>query len=278
MVIDVGKTFREGALRWMPHRNITSLDAVVLTHEHADAFGGLDDVRGFQRSPRFIDGNLATTAAGGQRVESSATPVFLSQQCFAAVKRQFGYLVPRETRVTKMEDPSGGTAVPPKVVRSVASLEYHVIQSFKPFIAAGLKMTPLPVMHGEDLVCFGFAFSICGQKKKKMNVVYLSDISRMLPATQEFILRGDCFEGEDSRTIDLLVVDTLNNGDRKHSVHFCLEEALELMRVLNPRKTLIVGMNCDDFPDHDTMNDILRKTNPDCDVQLAHDGLVLEVE
>lgn len=32
--IDVGKTFREGALRWMPVHNISSLDGIVLTHEH----------------------------------------------------------------------------------------------------------------------------------------------------------------------------------------------------------------------------------------------------
>ena len=34
VVIDVGKTFRETALRWMPHHNIRSLDAVILTHHH----------------------------------------------------------------------------------------------------------------------------------------------------------------------------------------------------------------------------------------------------
>jgi hypothetical protein len=34
IVIDVGKTFREGALRWMPVHDIDSLDAIVLTHHH----------------------------------------------------------------------------------------------------------------------------------------------------------------------------------------------------------------------------------------------------
>ena len=32
--IDVGKTFREGALRWMPVHQLTSLDGIVLTHQH----------------------------------------------------------------------------------------------------------------------------------------------------------------------------------------------------------------------------------------------------
>ena len=34
VVIDVGKTFREASLRWLPEHNIRSLDAVVLTHHH----------------------------------------------------------------------------------------------------------------------------------------------------------------------------------------------------------------------------------------------------
>jgi hypothetical protein len=34
IVIDVGKTFRETALRWMPDHGIDSLDAIILTHHH----------------------------------------------------------------------------------------------------------------------------------------------------------------------------------------------------------------------------------------------------
>lgn len=36
IVIDVGKTFTENSLRWMPEHGLTSLDAVVLTHEHME--------------------------------------------------------------------------------------------------------------------------------------------------------------------------------------------------------------------------------------------------
>lgn len=39
VVIDVGKTFREGAIRWMPQNGVHSIDAIVLTHEHFDAVG-----------------------------------------------------------------------------------------------------------------------------------------------------------------------------------------------------------------------------------------------
>lgn len=36
VVIDVGKTFTESALRWMPQYGLTSIDAVVLSHEHME--------------------------------------------------------------------------------------------------------------------------------------------------------------------------------------------------------------------------------------------------
>jgi hypothetical protein len=48
-----------------------------------------------------------------------------------------------------------GTAVVP---RWVAQLDFREIQQFKPFEAAQLRVTPLPVLHGEDLVSLGFSF------------------------------------------------------------------------------------------------------------------------
>ena len=49
-----------------------------------------------------------------------------------------------------------------EVVRAVVALTYDVIWSFVTFLATGLRMLPLPVMHGEDLVCYGYAFTLWG--------------------------------------------------------------------------------------------------------------------
>jgi hypothetical protein len=57
IVIDAGKTFREAVIRWFPHQSppVAGVDAVILTHEHADAMLGefLGRPRSDDRSVRF---------------------------------------------------------------------------------------------------------------------------------------------------------------------------------------------------------------------------------
>ncbi|KAJ0435408.1 putative metallo-beta-lactamase, ribonuclease Z/Hydroxyacylglutathione hydrolase [Helianthus annuus] len=65
ILIDVGKTFREQVLRWFTFHKIPQIDSIVLTHEHADAVLGLDDIRAVQP---FSPVN-----------EIEPTPIFLNQ-------------------------------------------------------------------------------------------------------------------------------------------------------------------------------------------------------
>lgn len=253
VIIDVGKTFREGALRWMPHHRIASLDAVVITHGHADAVLGLDDIRGFQTMPHMFP--------SGRTRNFQSMPVFMSSECFDVIKQTFGYLVPKEVVNNKVGESNN------KVKRAVASLDFKVVENFKPFIAAGLTMVPLPVWHGSDLICNGYAFTVTGKNGSPVNVVYLSDISEMIPETAKFIL-------EDLPPTDILVVDSLLY-DRPNPVHFSLTQAIDLAKILQPKRTFIVGINCDDFPEHDQTNEQLKDL--DIDIQLAHDGLSIEL-
>ena len=263
VVIDVGKTFTENALRWMPMHGLTSLDAIVLTHEHMDAIAGLDDLRGFQLLP------MKDPLTGFPRQKSLS--VFSSQTCLCMLKRQFFYLFPN-TEAKKQESAKAGETISPdgkKVKRHVSKLNFQVVESFTPFVAAGLRMIPLPVMHGEDLVCNGYAFSlhVGANESSMLNVVYLSDISRLLPETETYII-------EQLPQTDVLVIDALSLNSN-NPTHNNLEQSLKIIRRLKPKRTLIVGMSCDSFLPHDEMNEELSKL--DIQVQLAHDGLVIEV-
>lgn len=255
ILIDAGKTFREGALRWFPTRGITSLDGIILTHHHMDAAGGLDDVRGFQKWQHHHHHDHAHSL--GRR--AVPMPIFLAQDCLDELGERFPWLLGTKKGGTQ---PGSGYGTP-SVNRHVATFDVHVITPFHEFeVVEGLKVIPLPVMHGEDLISLGFAFRVGSQ-----NIVYLSDISRMPPQTLEYI------QNKLPRT-DVLIVDALKYQSL-HPVHYSMEQAIELAKVLRPKQCYLIGMDCDDFPPHDAMNAELKQKYGN--IQLAHDGLVLDM-
>jgi phosphoribosyl 1,2-cyclic phosphate phosphodiesterase len=107
VVIDTTPDFRFQALR----EKIDRLDAVVLTHSHADHILGFDDIRPF---------NLR---------QKSAMPVYASEETLAVLKRTFAYAF--------TEEPAPSTV--PKVI-------LHAIEG--PFELLGTTWTPVPAEHG----------------------------------------------------------------------------------------------------------------------------------
>eukprot|EP00752_Nemacystus_decipiens_P001730 g1673.t1 len=151
--IDTGKTWREGVIRWFPRHGVPGIDGIILTHDHADAMLGLDDVRSLQAPSKH----------------RTSTPVFVSEQTDRSVRRVFPYLVGRED-----DNGKGG--------RYVAALKFNAFQDFEPFQVGGLEVTPFPVLHGEDYVSHGFLFGPEGKR-----VCYISDVSRVPPESMEFL-------------------------------------------------------------------------------------------
>ena len=61
VIIDTGKSFYESALSFFPRSGVHSIDAVIISHAHADAIGGLDDLRDWTNNaqktiPVFVRG------------------------------------------------------------------------------------------------------------------------------------------------------------------------------------------------------------------------------
>ncbi|BAF12664.1 Os03g0642900 [Oryza sativa Japonica Group] len=153
IIIDVGKTFREQVLRWFVHHKIPWVNSIILTHEHADAVLGLDDV--WMVQPKGCSNDF-------RRV-----PIFLTQFTMDSVVARFPYLLKN-----KLEEGDE--------VSQVAQLDWRIIEGDidKPFVSSGLEFVPLPVMHGEGNICLGFLFG------RKAKIAYLSDVSRFLPETE----------------------------------------------------------------------------------------------
>ncbi|XP_022140241.1 putative hydrolase C777.06c [Momordica charantia] len=239
ILIDVGKTFREQVLRWFTHHRIPRVDSIILTHEHADAILGLDDIRAVQPFSPVND--------------IDPTPIYLTHHSMESISVKFPYLVQKKLREGQE-------------VRRVAQLDWKIIEDHheKPFVASGLQFTPLPVMHGEDYVCLGFLFG------EKYRVAYFSDVSR-IPASTEHVISIN-----GAGRLDLLILDTLyKNGS--HNTHFCFPQTLEAVKKLNPKRAMLIGMT-HEF-DHQKDNEFLlnwskREGIP---VQLAHDGLRIPV-
>jgi len=113
-IIDTGPDFRQQVLR----ERITSLDAVIFTHQHKDHTAGMDDIRGFNFK------------------QERDMPIYASQYVLDQLKREFAYIFEE--------------AQYPGVPR----VETNTIQN-QPFEVAGIEFKPVEVLHYK-LPVFGF--------------------------------------------------------------------------------------------------------------------------
>ncbi|KAJ1294408.1 hypothetical protein BS78_01G144400 [Paspalum vaginatum] len=236
ILIDTGKTFREQVLRWFVHYKVSSIDAIILTHEHADAVLGLDDVW--------------VALPSSQRNDSIQVPIFLTQFTMDSVAARFPNMVSQKVQV-------GDDFARP------AELDWTIIEGDvdKPFVASELEFLPLPVMHGEDYVCLGFLFG------RKVRVAYLSDVSRIPHKTEHAISKSGAGQ------LDLLILETnrLHGAGDARSCHLTLSQSLDAVKRICPKQALLIGMN-HEF-EHHRETRCWQDGLAGIPVQLAHDGL-----
>ncbi|SNX86131.1 related to Putative hydrolase C777.06c [Melanopsichium pennsylvanicum] len=160
ILIDCGKTFYSNAIIHFPRNGIRSIRAVLLTHAHADAILGLDDLRAWTMGgviQRYVD-------------------IYLTQECMTVVEGMFPYLVDRSKS-------TGGGDVP--------TLRWNIIDRDAPFVIQAsegrkaLQIWPLPVLHG--YVGRSTPFWSLGFRIDTFS--YISDCHK-IPATTIELMRG----------------------------------------------------------------------------------------
>jgi len=255
ILIDCGKHFRESILRWFPRFHVNSVDGVVITHDHSDAVIGMDDLRLTQVYKEvWTDKKL--------KISREPLPLFSNYRHIDRLRACFPYLTdrPRPPPHT-LDDDETEMKIPGVVSRFVAQISWHKFVDFETFNVCGLDFLSLPVWHGPDYICMGFAFG------KFDKVLYLSDVSEVPPSTLRRI--------KEMGNIDVLILDTLFT--RNHPTHFSLSQACDFVREIRPNRTLLVGISHE--LEHFETNESLRRLLDEegLDVQLAYDGLSLEV-
>ncbi|KAI8051071.1 beta-lactamase-like protein [Gilbertella persicaria] len=154
VLIDCGKTFYDSAIQILPQYGIRELDGVIITHGHADACYGMDDLRGWT-----LGGTI-----------QSHIDVHLSPEAMEVVTRTFPFLVDASMAT------GGG---------EVADFKYYVFDPAQSFTIEGLEFTPLPAHHGkyittnEPYFCYGFHFD---------GISYISDTNYIPKETMDLMV------------------------------------------------------------------------------------------
>ncbi|MSQ08521.1 MAG: MBL fold metallo-hydrolase [Dehalococcoidia bacterium] len=126
ILIDAGKFFYQSAIDLFPKFSVRTLDAIVLTHAHADAAGGLDDLRDWTNNNR-----------------QPSLPIYVRPEDVRdTLSHTAFYLIDRAMAT------SGG---------SIAKLQFLEVAD-KAFEIHGLPFTPLPVWHGRPHTANGYRF------------------------------------------------------------------------------------------------------------------------
>ena len=250
ILIDCGKTFRDAYFRTMRRWGVTQLRSLLLTHEHADAVNGIDDLRDFQ--------DYRSDAEYKYCVVDQPMLAYMSAFTKATLTRSIPYIVNPAVPYGPAHE-LADAIITGETRQTVAVSRRRLILGIvdiddtqpQPLKIAGMPLAvpcwSFPVFHGDSYVSLGFVFGApaasslrdgaSSSATRRDCVVYLSDVSAVPDATMVF-LRG-------LGTIDVFVVDCLLGPGEKHFSHWCVDQAWDAIVALQPRQTFCVGMYCD---------------------------------
>lgn len=118
-IIDAGPDFRYQMLR----AGISKIDALLLTHEHKDHTGGIDDVRAFN----FVDYPIIHTIH-----------IYSNISTIEAIRRDFHYAFATDK------------------YRGVPEIRTHIITEQESFFVEGIEITPIVGQHSERFRSVGY--------------------------------------------------------------------------------------------------------------------------
>lgn len=234
ILIDAGPDFRQQMLR----EGVTHLDAIILTHNHKDHTGGLDDVRAFNY------------------LERRATEIFCEKYVEDSLRLEYSYAFAEqkypgapEWHVHNIDSrpfiiQSGG---PTKLLswESGKGYSYSVVDLAEEVKSA--EVIPIRGMHYK-LPVLGYRFG---------DIAYCTDMN-YIPEEEFKKLEG----------LEHFVINCVKNG--KHISHYSLEEAIEVAQKVGAKHTWLTHLS-HQLPAYETLAAQLPEG-----ILPAYDGLVIE--
>lgn len=199
ILIDCGPEFRIQALR----SNIQKIDAVLMTHSHADHLFGIDDLRIFSCVLSHKPDN-----PNAKNCYAPPIPLYSNKKTLEDIQCRFNYIFE-----------------PAKLGGGHANI--HLEEAKAPFTIGETVVTPIPMMHGK-LPVTGWLISEENPEKPgsiadRHSIAYLTDLNFLSEKSIELIKQ---FCG----SLDHVIVDGLR--EKEHETHFSYLQALELLAKL----------------------------------------------
>ena len=267
ILIDAGPDFRCQMLR----AGLSHLDAILLTHNHKDHTGGLDDVR----SLNYID--------------RRSVEIYCEQKVLDTLRREYGYafaeekypgapewhvhLIDQQPFVIYPEReprelvwvhdtgyryrlPDGSLTLTGEILDEAERVEDPLATGREKGLRGdGIEIIPIRGWH-DTMPVLGYRFG---------KIAYITDMSR-LPESELAKLQG----------LEHVTLNTV--GYKPHHSHFSLDEALELADRIGAKHTWLTHLS-HTFPVHEVFCRDLRELcavrGIRSDVQPAYDGLCI---
>ncbi|RZS93627.1 MBL fold metallo-hydrolase [Aquimarina brevivitae] len=191
--------------------NVHKIDGILFTHEHADHTMGMDDIRPYF----FRQGDI---------------PIFAHQRVLNSLRKRFDYIFASENKYP------GAPSVTENIIQDTS------------FVLAGVKVTPVNVMHNR-LQVYGFRLG---------DFAYITDAKTIAPE-----------EVEKLKGVKCLVVNALRK--EPHHSHFNLEEAIAFIQQIKPEKAYLTHIS-HLMGFHEDVQQELPKH-----IFLAHDNLKISI-
>lgn len=244
ILVDAGPDFRSQMLR----AGVTHLDAILLTHNHKDHTGGLDDVRSFN----YIDRKAAEIFC-----EQSVLNTLRNDYAYAFAEHKYPgapewhvHLIDERPFRVDSTDGSGELEWVHDVGYFFRMPDGSLVPSDNAVTEAPKdrpNVIPIRGMHG-TMPVLGFRFG---------NIAYITDMSSI-----------EDRELEKLRGLEHLTLNTV--GYKPHHSHFSLDQAIELAGRIGARHTWLTHLS-HTFPRHAQFEKELPEG-----ILPAYDGLSIE--